>query len=269
MQKDVRVAARIKDEDPVRVADLIEHLNNKFYHGKKASDYEKSLRSDPGAVLRELLQEKVFLKEAAELGLDRTDKYVRSVTEYENSLLFGLYLEKFLAPQARVPEETVREAYEERKEEFLMPQVVSVDSVAFTDQESARKAFDRLKRGADLKWISENTPGLAEEGLVNDELVFGIIPQDLQDKLEKAGPGDVGLYDTGQGIYKIYVVRQAPPRQVQPYEKVRYQIATELFNKRLVKAVEDLAAELREISEITIYKEKLDQDSLFKNRNAQ
>jgi hypothetical protein len=269
MEKDVRVVATIRNEDPVRVADLIEHLKNKFYHGKKASDYERSLRSDPGTVLREFLQEKVFLKEAGELGLDQTDRYERSVTEYENSLLFGLYLEKFLAPQARVPEEMVREAYESRSQEFLMPQKINVDSVAFTDKESARKALDRIKRGADLKWISENTPGIAEEGLVNDELVFGAIPQDLQEKLEKASLGDVGMYDTGQGLYKVYVVRKVPPRQVQPYEKVRYQIATELFNERLIKAVEDLAAELREISEIEIYREKLNSDSLLKGRDLQ
>lgn len=269
MEKDVRVVARMRDEDPVRVADLLEHLDSKFYHGKKASDYGKSLRTEPGAVLRELLQEKVFLKEARLLGLDQTEKYTRSVSEYENSLLFGLYLEKFLAPQARVPEEMVKAAYETRKDEFLMPQKVIVDSISFSEPGEAQKALNRLKRGAGLKWISENTPGLEEEATVREELVLETMPEDLQEMLARARPDDAGLYDAGESIYKVYVVRDVPPRQAEPYDKVRYRIATELFNERLIKAVEDLAAELRDISEITVYKENLDQGSFFRDRNAQ
>jgi hypothetical protein len=269
MEKDSRVVARVQDEDPVRVADLLEHLKNKFYHGDKTPEYEKALRSGPEPVLREVLQERVFIREARELGIHQTEKFVRSATEYENSLLFGLYLEKFLAPQARVPEEEVRAAYEARKEEFLMPQRVEVDSLAFSERDGALKALERLKRGADLNWISENTPGLAEEGLVHDDLVLDTLPEDLREELARLRPDDVGFYDTGEDVYKVYVVKQVPPRQVQPYENVRYRIATELFNDRLRTAIEDLAAELRDMSEITIYKDKIDQGLLLKDQNRQ
>jgi hypothetical protein len=250
MEKDPRVLTEIADEDPVLVADLVRHLKGKFYHGAKTSDYGKILRSSPEAVLREVLEERMYLKEARETRIDRTDRYQELVADYENSLVFGMYLEEFLVPQAQVPEEEIRTAYEERSDEFLLPLTVEVDSLTFNGGDNARKALESLERGADFKWLSANAQGLTEDGMAREELILDTVPEGLRAVLVDADAGDIRLYEQDDGLFKVVIVRDVPP-----------------FNERLKQAIEDLAAELRDISEITIYEEKLDKGPAGQGQN--
>ena len=269
MEKDSRVLAEIADEDPVVVPDLIDHLKGKFYHGEKTSEYTKALGSGPEAILREILDQRLLLKEARRTGIDRTDRYRRLVVDFENSLVFDMYIKEFLVPQARVPEEEIRASYEERAEEFLMPRTVEVDSLTFTDGDNARKALKSLKRGADLKWLSENVQGLNENGVSREELFLDTLPDDLQTLFADAGTGDTGLYEAGDEIFKVFIVRNVPPRKREPLDKVRPKITRELFGKRMNQVIEDLTAELRELSEITVYEDKLGRGPLRQGREEQ
>lgn len=269
IEKDTRVLAEIAGEDPVIVADLVSHLKGKFYHGDKTSEYTKSLKFGSEPVLKEVLDERILLKEARETQIDRTDRYQKLVADYEDSLIFGVYLEEFLVPLAQVPEEDIRAAYEARSEEFLLPRKVRADSLAFKGENSALKALESLKRGADLKWLSENAQGLAVKGVTQEEFVLEVAPEELRAVLQNAEAGDMTIHKQEEDLFTVLLVREAPPRQVKPFEQVRSLIARRLFGERLNKAVEDLAAELRAISEITIYEEKLSKGPIRQDRDGQ
>ena len=257
VEKDSRVLAEIADEYPVLVIDLSRYLKGKFYHGENTSGYGKALQSGFDTVLRDVLEERVYRREARETGIDETDYYRGLVADFENSLVFGTYLEKFLVPQVDVSEEEIKAFYEKRSDEFLLPRKIELDSLTFTEKRNAQKALEGLKRSADFKWLSSNVKGLKEDGVAREELILDTLPQELQTLLAEVQPGDTGLYEPGGDIFKVFVVRAVPPRKVKPLDQVRSRITKELFGKRLSQVIEDLAAELREISEITINNEKL------------
>ena len=268
VEGDSRVVAEISGEDPVLVFDLLGHLQKESYHGGEVLEHRETLASKAESVLKDALEETLYLKEARLLEIDRTDRYRETVAAYKKSLVFGMYIEEFLAPQARLKDEEVRDAYEARTEEFLMPQTVRVQSLTFTEEDSARKALESLNRGTDLKWLSRNARGLKENGIADEELTLESLPQDMEGHLSGAAPGDTGLYEPEKGTYKVFVVRELPPRAREPFEKVRPVIAKELFGERMNQVIGELLAELREISEITIYEDKLDKGPLPQDRDV-
>ena len=268
IEKDTRVAAEVTGEDPVLVADLFLFLQGKAYHGGKASEHIEALESDPAAVLWEALEKRLYLKEARETGIDSTARYEAMMVDYEDSLLFGMYIEEFLVPQAQVSEKEVRAAYEKRSHELLLPQKVQLDVLLFNDAASAEKALKSLREGADVKWLGENAAGLKAGGVTREELVPDNLTPELQNLFSGARQGDTGLYEAGDGTYRVFLVRDLPPRDREPFESARARIARELFDVHMNKAIADLTAELRELSEITIYKEKLDQGPVRQDRDS-
>lgn len=266
---DSRVLAEIDGEDPVLVSDLVHHLKGKFYHGDKSSDFGKAMQLNPKVSMKEVLDKRVFMKEALASGIGKSERFLSLVEEYENSLIFGMYLEKFLAPQARVPELEINAAYEARADEYLMPRTVIVDTLTFTNEDSARKALGRLKRGADINWLSANVKGLKDDEVSRDELILDTLSEEVQTLFADLSTGDTGLYNAAKDTFKVFIVRDIPPRKKETLDKVRSQITRNLFNKRLNQVIEDLAAELRELSEIKIYQEKLDQGPLSQDQDGQ
>lgn len=265
LEKDGRVVAQIKGGQSVSIADLASFAQRKFYHGDKSSAFKKALVSDPESTLKELLGDKLCLKKALQEKLDETDNYKALVTDYENSILFSAYLKAFLAPQAQVSEEEVRAAYDESSNEYLMPQMIVIDSLTFTDRQGARDASERLKRGDDFQWLSQHSKGIKGEGAVRQSLILNKLPGELQSLFSKAEVGDIRLYENGKSS-RLFVVRDVPPRKKWPYKDVRSQIAGELFNKRLEQAIENLADELRALSDITINEKTLEKGFLPLNQ---
>lgn len=267
VEKDSRVLAVIIDEDSVLVLDLFLHLQEESYHGGKASDHVEALKSDPKSVLKDALEKRLYLKEARETGIDRTKRYLELVADFESSLLFGMYIEEFLVPQAQVSVEEIKTVYEERWEEFLLPQEIEVDTLTFGDDASARKALESLRRGTDLKWLSENVRGLKVDGVTREKLTLETLPQELKTLFTEAKTGDTGLYKATNDSFKVYIVIDLPPRKREPFDKARPKIARELFDKNMNHVLEDLTAELRELSEITIYEDKLDRGPFPQDRH--
>lgn len=265
--KDSRVLAEIIDDDPILAADLFLYLQGKSYHGGKPSDHIETLKSDPESVLNDALEKRLLLKEARETGFDRTERYKARVSDFEDSLIFGMYMEEFLVPLAQISPEEIKAAYEKRADEFMMSQVVKVDTLTFADGDNARKALDSLKRGADIHWLEANAQGLKGEGGSHDDLILDTLPEEVNSLISGLKEGDAGLYKADQETYKVFVVREFPPREREPFDKVRSKIGTEMFNKRLKQVIEDLADELREISEITIYEDKLYQGPFQQGRD--
>lgn len=266
IKNDKRVVAKISGEDPVLAADLLSYLEDKSYHGGNASEHMETILADPEAVLKKAVEKRLYLKEAREEGIDRSDRYLGMVADFENSLLFGMYMEEFLVPQARVSEEKVRTAYEKRTGEFLLPQKIEMDVLTFSDEGSAEKALASLKGGADVNWLGKNAGGLAQKGVTREQIVPDTLPPELKSNFTGVTQGDIGLYQTGNDTYKVFLIKDLPPREKEPFELVRPRIARELFNKNMEQVFEDLTAELRELSKIIIYEDKLDREPVPQDR---
>ena len=163
LMKDGRVLAEIKGEKPITVADLADQLRHQLYHGVEQAAEAKKLNEKIVPAFDEMLYKRVFRKEALRLGLDKTAAYTRKVKEYENSLVFGSFVQKAVAPDVKLTEEDVRKYYEEHIKDYTSPEMMKILGIAFQKRADAEGAVEKLRNGTDFRWLVENAEGQADE----------------------------------------------------------------------------------------------------------
>lgn len=259
LSKDQRILAEIKGEKPITVGELTEALRQQLYHGVELALEGKRLNKRKSMVFEEMLHKRVLQKEALLLGVDKTDGYQRKVREYENSFVFGAFIEKAIAPDIKLKDADLQAYYKEHVKEFTYPEMIKINSLAFLRKEDAEGAIEKLRKGTDLQWLKAHAEGQVEktaQGLLEFEgkpLLTKELPDDVQKVLSGARAGDFKLYGGSVGYFYVLAVQEVVPSKPKPFDEVRQDIAMKIFNDRLKKAVEDLADKLRALSEVKIF----------------
>jgi len=128
------------------------------------------------------------------------------VKAFEEGILFGMFVEKAINPGIKVDDAVVRKHYDDHLEEFSAPERIRGEDLAFSGREDASDALEKLRRGADFKWVMVNAPGQAGEK--TRERVFPpertyIARNDLTasvgEAVAGAGPGEYRLYESRRG----------------------------------------------------------------------
>jgi parvulin-like peptidyl-prolyl isomerase len=257
--KDKRVVAEITGEAPITVAELTQHLRMQFFHGVEKAIESKKLNSKKGPALDELIYKRVFRKEALRLGLDKTEGYKSKVNEYENSVLFGAFVNKVIVPDIKLKEEEMKAYYREHIKEYTMPEMMKINSLAFARREDAEGAIGRLRKGTEFQWLAANAEGQVDKnakGVLNfgERLIItSDLPEGVQKAVRGAKTGDFRLYASPEGYFYVLAVQGVVPSKPQPYEEAREIVSRKVFDEKVRKAVEDYADKLRAVSDVKIY----------------
>jgi parvulin-like peptidyl-prolyl isomerase len=257
--KDKRVVAEIQGEKPITVADLAEALRQRFYHGPEQAITEKRINKKKTETLDSLVEKSLFHIVALKRGIDKTPRYKDMVKEYEESVVFGAFIQKAVIPDVKVTDEDLRAYYEEKKSEYTFPEMIRLKGIAFNTTARAQEALEKLQRGADFNWTRANA-----EGRVNDDakvqwkfeegpLFVKDLPEEVRKAVSGAKPGDFRLANSPDGLAYVLVVDDVIPSGQQPFEEVQADLRGKLFRIRLNKAVEDWAAKLRAASHVEVY----------------
>ncbi|ACG74388.1 PpiC-type peptidyl-prolyl cis-trans isomerase [Anaeromyxobacter sp. K] len=256
--KDKRPIVRIAGEAPITVADLANAVGEKFFHGVEKPQQEKRVDKLKRPRLDGLIYKRVFTKEARVRKLDQSEEYLRAVEEYENSLVFGTFVQRVLVPDVSLKDDDLRAYYDGHRDEFTAAPLYRLDQLAFPDMKGAQRATERLARGTDFKWLKANAEGQlppAQRALDFEGQLLSAkgLPEDLAGALASAQVGDYRLHQgpRGQG-YVVQVVSRTDP-QVQPFEEAKPDIQKKLFGQALNRAVTDWAAKLRDAHRIETY----------------
>ena len=264
--QDQRILATVHGEKPVTitVADVARKVKATTYHGVKNKAAEE-LNKKKDIVFHNMLFKIVGTREAKAQGLDQTQEFKFKLEEYENSLLFGTFLDKVIAPEVKLQEEEVREYYDHNKDEYSTPPMFRLRSIAFVEEKDAKAAFAKLNKGADFKWVSANAAGQADkdnESLLSIDqnlLSLTAMPEDLHHLVEEARKGDFILYlPADNDLSYVLAVTEVYPAKPRPYEQVRGDIAKILFNQKLQQSIDNYVAKLKEAYETKIFVQELD-----------
>jgi len=257
--KDKRAVAEIKGEKPITVSELAEYMKQQLYHGMERAVESKRLNKRKNQSLEEMLEKRILRKEALRLGIDKTEEYKDKVKEYENSLIFGAFIQKAVAPDVKLKEEELKADYDKHIKEYTYPEMIKMVSLVFGKREDAERAVVNLKKGANFQWIKENAEGQVDQN-TKGVLVFDgrlLTTKDLSEGLNKAvagaKTGDFRLYESLENHYYVLHVQEVIPSKPQPYAEVREKIAKKIYNEKLIKAVEEYAGKLRAVSDVKIY----------------
>ena len=261
--QDTRVIAEIKGGEPVTVGDLSRALEQKFYHGVEVAIKNKRINDDKNRVLEDMLEKRLLRKEALSKGLGDTEIYRNRVREYKNKVVFDKFVKMVIVPDIRLKAAELGDYYEKNSDEYTYPEMMRIKSLVFRKKSDAVNALDKLVKGTDFTWLSYNATDQVDrstEGLLDFAgklLTVNSLPEGVRKAVSGAKPGDFRLYASPEGHYYVLYIYHLAPARLQPFEDVKEKIATEVFNNKVKKAVEDYADKLKEYYPVRIYAEDL------------
>lgn len=257
--KDKRVLVEIRGEKPITVGEFADYMKQQLFHGVDRAIEMKRLNKRKDKVLEEMLNKRVFRKEALRLGINKTESYKNKVKEEENSLLFGAFVAKAIAPDIKLKEEELKGYYDRHIKEYTYPEMMKIESLAFSKREDAEKAIVNLRQGTDFQWLRANAEGQVDKN-TKGVLNFGgnlLSTKDLPDNVRKAVSGaksrDFRLLANPENYFYVLSIQEVIPPRPQPYPEAREQIAKKIYNEKIAKALEEYADKLRAVSEVKIY----------------
>jgi len=257
--KDKRAVAEIKGEKPVTVGELAEFMKQQLYHGVERAVEAKRLNKKKDLILDEMLDKRVLRKEALRLGLDKTESYKNKVKEYEDSMVFGTFIQKAIVPDIKLREEDLQAYYNSHIKEYTYPEMMKMVSLVFGKRDDAERAIANLRKGTNFQWMKENAEGQigqGTKGVLNFDgslLTTKDLPEGVQKAVNGAKTGDFRLYESPENHYYVLYVQEVIPSKPQPYAEAREKIAKKIYNEKLTKAVEEYAGKLRSVSDVKIY----------------
>jgi hypothetical protein len=259
LRKDPRVVADIQGGKPVTVKDLTARIEQTFYHGVAQAIERKRINPEIPAILDRLMMERVLEIEAKRLGVERQDAYLSGMKEQTDSILFDAFVKKVVDPAVSLSEPELRTYYDGHKGEFTTPEMVRLESVSFLRRDDARAALDRLRQGADARWLKANAAGQAKgpaDGRLPADgslVATASLPEPLQKAIAGAGEGEARLAGDEPGPWDVLLVRQKIPSAPRPYDEVREQVASRVFGARRKAALDEWIAKLRARSTIVVH----------------
>ena len=131
----------------VTVAELAARLEERNFHGIEKAIEKRSLNEEKWPILRDILFKETAKLEARRQGQDKTEEYLKAIDEFSNSLLFNTFIDKVVAPDAKVSEDEVRDYYQGHIEDFSSPAMYRLTGLAFAALNDAKAALKKLQKG--------------------------------------------------------------------------------------------------------------------------
>lgn len=204
------IPAAIVNRDEITLADLNEALSSS--HEGVGEDKKQAAKIDYSKILKRLINVRLIMQEARNIGLDELPETKELVRKYSETTRKELLIRE-LTKDVKADEKDVEKLYRDEVKEF------KIKSVMFKKEEDARKLADEIKSGKSFDELSEQTvrDGLAQGG---GEGQF-VKPKSLQPSvaaaLQTIDVGSVspvvqigtGKNDTGYIVFKVEDVRYA------------------------------------------------------------
>lgn len=260
LSNDKRTIVRIKGEKPVTVGDLSKAIKDMYFHGvQEAVKSKKQINLKKLDVLYDILLKRLLTIEALSQGLDKSGQYKKLVRNYEDSLLFGMFIQKVIEPDIKVSQEEEKAYHEEHAKDFTYPEMIKIDSIVFQKVNDAESTLAKLREGADFRWLKANMEGQVakdSEGLLSLDgsiVMAKELPEGVRNAVSGTRAEDLRLYQSPQGHFYILYVQDVVPSIKEPFETAEAAIAQKIYNEKLNKSVEEWAEKLRESIDVKIY----------------
>jgi len=257
---DSRVVATVDGEPSITVAQLSEKLRARFFHGVDQAAERGRINEKKMAVLQDLLDKQVVVKEARRLELDKTPQFGSRAREFEKRMLFDAFVQRVIDPDIDPSEETLLEFYEQHIDDYSSPGKIRIEALVFDRRSDAEQALSKLVSGADLGWMRANARGQADLSQDEEPLPFdgrpletASLPDDLRKSVSGSSSGDYRFHAGADGRFYVLDIREVIPSEAQPFETVRGVILKRVAARERWEALEAWVGELRKASEIEVF----------------
>jgi len=258
--EDDRIVAVVKGAEPVTVRELTEALERNFFHGLEGAVGRKRVNEEIVGVLDRIILERATELEAQRLGVEQSQTYKSRRRAKEETVLFDTFIAKVINPEVRIDDAEMTSFYSEHIDDYSSPVMMRLESLAFGEQKDAQEALDKLRSGADLKWMRTHAAGQVGRDeapdvvlLKGDILALPSVPEGIRKAVDGASAGDLRLHAEPDGPFYIVSVSEVFPAKPRAFAEVREQIAQQIFVTKRQDVLDHWTEELRKASEIEVY----------------
>ena len=252
-----------------------------------SSDQEKeALKNLKGALLDQLIENRLILHEAPQMGITVTDDELEealasiqrsypeggfeevvqdeaSLLRWKEQLRERLLIEKVISRVSQVTspidEKTMRQYYEKHREEFAIAEQVRVRQIVVKDRKDAESILRKLKRGDSFEELAKqySSGPEAEEG---GDLGFfgrGEMPEefDVAFSLQEGEFSDIIQSPYGYHIFKVVAKRG---QSALDFKQVKDQIRKTIMREEADKTFQDWLKSIKKQAHITVNKSALE-----------
>jgi len=176
--------------------------------------------------------------EAAQLETYYKDNVSRFMAPEYRALTVLLLRPSDVTGGVDIDEAMVREAYQQRIEEFSTPERRTVSQIVFDEQSSAAKATDMVTEGKDLAAVAK---ALGAEIIELGTVEKGDLPEGLAEAVFKLSAGATGQpVKTALG-WHVVKVTQIQAGRVRPFAEAKAQLEQDLRKEKALDGLSELA----------------------------
>ena len=206
-------------------------------------------------LLDQMVVETVLVQEANKRGLARDPEVRRLTEEAEKQILVGRLLDILRKEkETPVPDEQVAKFYEANKANFQQPESYRVSHILVADEDTAKKALDRVKAGEPFGKVAEELsldPSKSRGGDIGFFVKGQVIPE-FEEAVMKLKPGEMsGVVKTSLG-YHIILLAEKKAAHEKPLEEVRDPIRQTIQNRQAQQNMQTVVQDLRSKAQIKI-----------------
>ncbi len=147
-----------------------------------------------------------------------------------------------LAAEIAIPEAEVRAEYEDRREDFAVPERREVAQMVFNDQAEADKAMGRLREGASFETVAQDETGQAPVDL--GSVARADLPEELAEPAFALKQGEVSDPVKTAFGWHILQVGEIIPGEEASFEAVREELAEDLAMSQAIDGLISIANQL-------------------------
>ncbi|UCF66378.1 MAG: peptidyl-prolyl cis-trans isomerase [Acidobacteriota bacterium] len=220
---------------------------------------EQAARRAAPIVLSRMIEDKLLLAEAQQLGYAEKPAIIAALSAFEDQLLVQKYLEEVVASGIEIDPQSMRAYYEQHKEAFRRPARLHLAQVTVETSDQAEKMRELLANGADIAWLAKehSIDRFAGKGGDRGWMVPEPGVDEFNDSLMTAQPGDVLQPLRVPGNYVVMQVTAREEQGEYSFNEVSGNIRNAMFSEAFQKKLDEVITKLRSLSEIEIDEEAL------------
>lgn len=213
---------------------------NQLFH---TNDFSKISYADKEKTLKEMLEYRLKILRAKELGLDKDPEYTEAIKAKENLLIAQKLYEKEIVDKL-VPEDLMRLFFNLRRTEIKLiaipigyrdAQMVRAERSKDEAVKLAREIAEKLKNGEDAQKLAEtysdDKVNKQKKGLVNPYNP-GMFDLEVDRAIYKAGEGDiVGPVVTPRGVFVLKILEKREMSGKADFEAEKQNLKRQLFQR--------------------------------------
>ena len=220
---------------------------------------EYKLQLDKSTVLDQVISEKLLIKEANNMGLEKDNDVLEQIKKMTEQILVQTLIQREILDKVDVNDEEVSEYYEQNKGSFTEKEQIHLYNISTANEEEAQVILEQLKAGGDFSEIAKekSTGSSAAQGGDLGYLTKGTVIPEVEEKIFALEIEELSEVVKTDSVFNIFKITEKKPEIVKALEEVKEEIIQTLLPTKQKEAFDNLLEELKGKVEIEINEEAL------------